>query len=182
MLAILNQILEFILPAQTSFLTWAGSRPIKLSSFVPLSLLKLSILNQSICFWSFDLETIIPLHVSFELVSCFYNPMPSHCFFLWLCADTHISFTMDRRIHCWNIIRQCPPYTKPREVISLIHNAIGKSYSLIWPTMLCFRAGDIYSWSLWYMFLRYPDGLNLMPSLICVNSKVFMSHTLLVFC
>ena len=89
MLAILNQILEFILPAQTSFLTWAGSRPIKLSSFVPLSLLKLSILNQSICFWSFDLEIIIPLHVSFELASCFYNPMPSHCFFLWLCADTH---------------------------------------------------------------------------------------------
>ena len=48
MLAILNQILEFILPAQTSFLTWAGSRPIKLPSIVPLSLLNLSILDQSV--------------------------------------------------------------------------------------------------------------------------------------
>ena len=46
--AILNQILEFILPAQTSFWTGAGSRPIKLPSIVPLSLSNLSILNQSV--------------------------------------------------------------------------------------------------------------------------------------
>ena len=129
MLAILNHILEFILPAQTSFLTWAGSRPIKLSSFVPLSLLKLSILNQSICFWSFDLETIIPLHVSFELVSCFYNQ--------WLRIVSSYG--------CVPILTSAPLWTvgsfvgissdsifrmqKPREVLSLIHNAFSKIVS-----------------------------------------------------
>ena len=30
------------------------------------------------------------------------------------------------------------------------------------------------------MFLRYPDGLNLMPSLIYVNPKDFTGHTYLV--
>ena len=139
MLAILNHILEFILPAQTSFLTWAGSRPIKLSSFVPLSLLKLSILNQSICFWSFGLETIIPLHVSFELGSCFYNPMPSHCLFLWLCADTHISFAMDRRILVEISSDSVLRIQNPGEVLSLIYNAFGKIVSLIFQPCSTFK-------------------------------------------
>jgi hypothetical protein len=35
---------------------------------------------------------------------------------------------------------------------------------------------------LWYMFLWYPDGLNLCFPLIRENPKVFTSHTHLVFC
>ena len=36
------------------FWTWACSRPIGLPPIVPLSLRNLSILNQSVCFWSLD--------------------------------------------------------------------------------------------------------------------------------
>ena len=45
---IISCSLEFILPIQTSFRTWAGSRPIKLPSILPLRLFNLSIPNQSI--------------------------------------------------------------------------------------------------------------------------------------
>ena len=48
---------------------------IKLPSIVPLSLLNLSILDQSVASDPPELEIIILLHSNFELVSCFYNPM-----------------------------------------------------------------------------------------------------------
>ena len=75
--------------------------PIKLSSIVPLSLLNLSILGQSVCFWSFVLEIIIPLLSKHQIIQLSYNMMPVHFFFLWLSTDTHISSVVDRPIHCW---------------------------------------------------------------------------------
>ena len=152
MLAILNQILEFILPAQTSFWTWAGPRPIKLSLDVPLSLFNLSIVNQSVCFWSLDLEIIIPLHLSFELVSCFYNLVPLHSFSFRLSTDTHTRFLVVCETNCLVIIRKCPSQPKFLWVLYMIHNAFGKLYPLLLSTMLYFWACVIYSWSSWYMF------------------------------
>ena len=84
-------------PAHMSFWTWAGYRPIKLLSNVPLSIFNLSILNQTVGFWSLDLEIIIPLILSIESVSGFYNPMSLHWFFFWLWADTHIRSFMDHQ-------------------------------------------------------------------------------------
>ena len=110
MLAILNRILAFSLPAQTSLRTWACSWQIKPWSIVDLSLFNLSILNQSVCFWSLDLEIILPLHLSFELVSCFYNLISLHSFFFWMSIDAHIRSLVDHHILCWIIIRQCPSY------------------------------------------------------------------------
>lgn len=66
-LTVIRWSLVIILPAQTLFWTWAGSRPINLQSIVPLSLFNLSILDQSVCFWSSNLEIIFPLYLSFEL-------------------------------------------------------------------------------------------------------------------
>ena len=63
-----------------------------------------SILDQNVCFWSFVLEIIIPLHLSFELFRWFHNSLHSHSFFLWLSIDTHLSSIVDRLIHCWIII------------------------------------------------------------------------------
>ena len=72
-----------ILPSGSNvILNMSWYRPIELPSIVPLRLFNLSILNQSVCFWSLDLEIIIPLHLSFELASCFYNLIPLHSFFL----------------------------------------------------------------------------------------------------
>ena len=85
------------------FMNWFS--PIKLSSIVPLSLLDLSILDQSICFWSFVLETIISFYLSIRLIRWFLNLMPLSSFFLWVSTDTHISFVVDRPIHCWIVIR-----------------------------------------------------------------------------
>jgi hypothetical protein len=81
-------------------------------------------------------------------------------FFLWLSTDTHISSVVDRPIHCWIIIRQCSSYSIILWVLPLTHNAFTKLYSLNWTTMLYFWACVVYSWSLWYMFLRCPVGLN----------------------
>ena len=161
MLAILTQIIEFILLAQMSFKTWAGPRPIRLPSIVPLSLFNLSVLDQSVCSWSLDLEIIIPLLFKRWIIQMFCKTMHLHSFFLWLGIDTHISSIVDHHIHCWIIIRRCPSYLITLWVLSPIHNAFGNLYPLLLPTMLCFRAGNIYSQSLWYMFPRYPDGLNL---------------------
>ena len=101
MLAILKQILEFLLPAQTSFLNMSWFSTNQLPSVVPLSLLNLSILGQSVCFWSFVLEIIIPLLSKHQIIQLSYNMMPVHSFFLWLSTDTHISSVVDRPIHCW---------------------------------------------------------------------------------
>ena len=55
MLAILNQSLEFILPAQTSFETWAGSRQSNCRRFCPYvywtypSLIRASVSDPSLC-------------------------------------------------------------------------------------------------------------------------------------
>ena len=91
------------------FWTWACSRPFCSPSIVPLGLLNLSTLDQSVCFWSFDLEIIIPLISKHRIIQMFYNLMPLHPFFNWLYADAHISSAMDRQILYWIIIRQCPP-------------------------------------------------------------------------
>jgi len=48
--------------------------------------------------------------------------------------------------------------------------------------MLYLRACVMYSWSLWYMLLRYPDGLSLCLPLIHENPKDFTSLALLVIC
>ena len=101
MLAILKQILEFLVPAQTSFLNMSWFSTNQLPSIVPLSLLNLSILGQSVCFWSFVLEIIIPLLSKHQIIQLSYNMMPVHSFFLWLSTDTHISSVVDRPIHCW---------------------------------------------------------------------------------
>ena len=92
---------EFILPAQTSFLNMSLFSTNQLPSIVPLSLLNLSILGQSVCFWSFVLEIIIPLLSKHQIIPLSYNMMPVHSFFLWLSTDTHISSIVDRPIHCW---------------------------------------------------------------------------------
>ena len=49
------------------------------------------------CFWSLDLEIIIPLQLSFELDSCFYNLTSLHSFFLWLSTDAHIRSLVDHQ-------------------------------------------------------------------------------------
>ena len=53
------------------------------------------------CFWSLDLEIIIPLQLIFELDSCFYNLTSLHSFFLWLSTDAHIRSLVDHQILCW---------------------------------------------------------------------------------
>ena len=53
------------------------------------------------CFWPPDLEIIILLHLNFELVSCFYNLISLHSFFLWLSTDAHIRSLVDHRFLCW---------------------------------------------------------------------------------
>ena len=91
-----------ILPSGSNvILNMSWYRPIELPSIVPLRLFNLSILNQSVCFWSLDLEIIIPLHLTIELVSCFYNLVSLHYFFLWLSTDAHIRSLVDHQILCW---------------------------------------------------------------------------------
>jgi hypothetical protein len=46
-------------------------------------------------------------------------------------TDTHISSVVDRPIHCWIIIRQCPSLSITLWVLPLIHNAFGKLYPLL---------------------------------------------------
>ena len=151
--AFLSRILGFILPAQMSFgyeLVLDQSMP---CSVVLLSLSNLFIFDQNDCFWSLDLEIRKKIFaLSFELVSCFYNLMPWHSFFLWLSTDTHISPIVDRHTHCQVIIRQCPSQPKFLWVLYLIHNALGKLYTLLFSAMLYFWACVIYSSSSWYMF------------------------------
>ena len=107
-------------------------------------LFNLSILDQSVSFRSFVLEIIIPLLSKHQIIQMFYNPMPSQCFFLWLCADAHISslWTVGSfvEISSDSVFR----IQKPREVLSLIHNAFGKLYPLILSPMLYYQACIIY--------------------------------------
>ena len=143
---------RIILPAQMTFgyeLVLDQSMP---WSVVLLSLLNLFIFDQNDCFWSLNLEIIKFFALSFELVSCFYNLMPWHSFFLWLSTDTHISPVVDRHTHYRVIIRQCPSQPKFLWVPYSIHNTFGKLYPLLLSTMLYFWACVIYSWSSWYMF------------------------------
>jgi hypothetical protein len=118
------------LPAQTSSRTWVGSRQFKPVLIVQLSLFNLSILDQSVCFWSFVWEIILLLYLSIRLFRWFLNPMTLHSFFHWLSTDTHISSVVDRPIHCWVIIRQCHSFSITLRVLPLIHSAFGKLYPL----------------------------------------------------
>ena len=81
-----------------------------------------------------------------------------HSFFFRSSTDAHLSFVVDRQTLCWIIIRQCPSYSITLWVPPLMHNAFGKLYPLFLSTMLCFWACVIYSWNLWYRFLKCPDG------------------------
>ena len=80
---------EFILPAQTSFQTWAGPRLINPSLIVRISPFNLYTHGQNICFWYSLLEIIIPLNLSVRLFGCSYHLMPLHDFFPWLSNDIH---------------------------------------------------------------------------------------------
>ena len=150
--------LKIIFPAQTSFRTWVGSRQFKPLMIVQLSVFNLSILAQSVCFWSFIWETRISFYLSIRLIRWFLNLMPLHSFFLWVSTDTHISSVVDRPIHCWIVIRQCPSYSITLWVLPLIHNAFGKLYHLLLSTMLYYQTCLIYFWNLRYMLLRCPTG------------------------
>ena len=65
--------------------------------------------------------------------------------------------------------------------LSLIHNAFGKLYPLLSQPCSAFEPELITSEDLVYDF-KMPQWVEPMPSLIGVNSKVFTSRTLLVFC
>ena len=96
---------EIILLAQTSFRTWVGSRYIKPSMIVRISLFNLYTPGQNISFWYPLLEIRIPLNLSIELFGCFYHLMPLHEFFPWLSVDTHIRFLAVHQILWWIIVR-----------------------------------------------------------------------------
>ena len=130
MLILLNQILAFILPAQTSLQTWACSCQIK-----PWLIVDLYRFN-SIIFWSEPLLQIF-----------WFENRNSFVFKLWsylvisrtrcLCIlsssgwvfDTHIRSFMDRHILGWIIIRQCPSYSLnlwvlPWHIMLLVYSII----------------------------------------------------------
>ena len=173
-------LFKIIFPTQTSFRTWVGSRQFKPLLIVQLSVFNLSILDQSVCFWSFVLETIISFYLSIRLIRWFLNLMPLHSFFLWVSTDTHISSVMDRPIHCWIVIRQCPSYSITLWVLPLIHSAFGKLYPLLGQPCSAFELVYLLLKLVVYV-TKMPDGLNLCLPLIRENPKVFTSHTLPVF-
>ena len=83
----------------TPDMSWFWTKLIVVNCASGLS--NLSILDQSVCFWSLVLEIIIPLLSKHRIIQMFYNMMPVHSFFLWLSTDTHISSVVDRPIQCW---------------------------------------------------------------------------------
>ena len=143
--------------------------------------IQLSIFDKSVCFWSFVLEIIIPLLSKHQIIQLSYNMMPVHSFFLWLSTDTHISSVVDRPIHCWIFIRQCPSYSITLWVLPLIHNAFGKLYPLLGQPCSAFELVYLLLKLVVYV-TKMPDGLNLCLPLIRENPKVFTSHILMVFC
>ena len=173
-------LFKIIFLTQTSFWTWVGSRQFIPLLIVQLSVLNLSILDQSVCFWSFILETIISFYLSIRLIRWFLNLMPLHSFFLWVSTDTHISSVVDHPIRCRIVIRQCPSYSITLWVLPLIHNAFGKLYPLIVQPCSAFELVYLLLKLVVYV-TKMPDGLNLCLPLICENPKVFTIHTLSVF-
>ena len=122
------------------------------------------------------------MHLSFGIIRYFQNPMPLHYFFFWLNIDTHINSVVDRRIHYWINIRQCPSYSKnlvksfPRYIMPLVncilsfwHPCSTIELELFTPEAcgICFHDAPM-GWT-------YTFPKNHM------NPKVFTSHTLLVF-
>ena len=107
------------------------------------------------CFWSLDLEIIIPLHLTIELVSCFYNLLPL------------VEYRCSRQILCGppdpllDFIWQRPSYSINLWAFSRIHNAFGKLYRLLSQPCSAFELELITSKRFWYRILRCPDGLNL---------------------
>ena len=78
-----------------------------------------------------------------------------------------------------DFIRHCPSYSITLWAFPWIHNALGNC--IIYFLNLALLS------SLWYLLLKLvvyvskkPLWVEHMPSLNCVNPKVFMSHTLLV--
>ena len=125
-------LFKVISSAQTSFRTWVGSRQFKPLLIVQLNVFNLSILDQSISFWSFILETIISFYLSIRLIRWFLNLMPPHSSSsewvpiltsapLWI-ARSFVEILSD------SVLR----IQKPREVLSLMHNTFGKLSPLLW--------------------------------------------------
>ena len=161
MLEILNQILAFILPAQTSLRTWACSWQMK-----PWLIVHIYRFN-SIIFWSEPLLLIF-----------WYENRNSFVFKLWSYPDISI-------IRClaffpssdWVLILTSDPLRTAESFVgllsgsflhiqnfvrsSLIHIAFGKLYPLPSQPWSAIELVLFYSWSLWYMFPRCPYGLNL---------------------
>jgi hypothetical protein len=108
------------------------------------------------CFWSLDLEFIIPLLSKHQIIQMFYNPMPLHCFlYLVVCRCSHqlryglsdplsdyystVSFIFNRLVNS-----------------SQIHNAFGKWYPLLF-------VKHALPPSLSYLFLEFVVYVPKMP-------------------
>ena len=108
--------------------------------------------------------------------------MPLHSFFLCVSTDTHISSVVDRRVHYWIIIRQCPSYSKnlmkffPRYIMPLVIVSSPFVNHALLSSLCC----------LLLKFVVYAPKMPLwvepMPPLIRLNLRVLASLTLLVFC
>ena len=161
-LAIISRFLEFVLLAQTSFRTWAGSRSIKPWLIVHLSLFNLLLWSELLLLSSTILENrYSSVSLYFELFRCFHNLMCLHSFFFWLSTDTHIRSFADRQILWWIIIRQFPSYSKPLGS-STDTKCLCELYLLLLPSILLLRACILYFCCLLYRFLKMSsDGLNL---------------------
>ena len=153
-------LFKIMFPAQTSFWTWVGSWQFRPLFIVQLSVFNLSILDQSVCFWSFVLETIFSFLLSIRLIRWFLDLMPLHSFFLWASTDTHISSVVDRSIHYWIDILECPSYSITLWVLPLIHNAFGKLYPMLGQPCSTFEL-DHSLLKLVVYVTKMPDGLNL---------------------
>ena len=101
MLAILSRIIEFILPAWTSFDQELFLDQSNCRQLYPYGYSTYLSFDQRVCFWSSIFEIMISLHLSIELFRCFYNAKPLHSFFFWLSTGTHIRSYVDHQILCW---------------------------------------------------------------------------------
>ena len=160
MLAILNQILEFILPAQTSFLTWCWISTYQIAIDCTPKPTQLIHPWSERCFWPPDLEIIILLHLNFELVNFFYNQISLH-------SSSSGWVPMLTSDPLWTIGSFVGFYPT---VSFILNNLVSLFHGYIMPLVnciLCFVNHALLSSlyyllrSLWYMFLRCPDGLNL---------------------
>ena len=124
------------------------------------SLSNLSILDQSVYFWSFVLEIIIPLLSKHRIIQMFHNMMSVRSFFLWLSTNTHTSSVVDRPIHCWILSDSVLHIQSPCEFFP---------WYIVPPVncIICLANHALLS-SLWYLLLklvvyvsRSPYGLKI---------------------